>query len=137
MKIIIKGCLSYQKFVISQQISWEEKMKIKESITGKIAVLEISGNMMGGPELQELHQKIKSLISDDIRKVVIDLGGVQWMNSAGIGALMASLSSMKTSDGELKLSAVGEKIKSLLVVTQLLKLFDTYETKERAVASFQ
>jgi anti-sigma B factor antagonist len=111
-------------------------MKIKEKIEGDVAILNVSGNMMGGPETMALHEKVKSLGADGIKKVVIDLKDVKWMNSSGLGVLMACMTTLNNGGGKLKLSSVTEKVKSLLVITQLMRIFDTYESAERAVASF-
>jgi anti-sigma B factor antagonist len=111
-------------------------MKIKEKIEGDVAILNVSGNMMGGPETMVLHEKVKSLGADGIKKVVIDLKEVKWMNSSGLGILMACMTTLNNGGGKLKLSSVTEKVKSLLVITQLMRIFDTYENAERAVASF-
>ncbi len=112
-------------------------MKIKEKIDGSVAVLTLSGKMMGGPETQGVHDHIKGLISDGIVHVVIDLGDVKWMNSSGMGILMASMTTLKNSDGKLALARVTEKVESLLIITQLIKVFSSFETVERAVASFK
>jgi len=111
-------------------------MKVKEKMEGDVAVLTVSGNMMGGPETSALHDKVKSLISDGIKKVVIDIKGVKWMNSSGLGVLMACMSSLQQADGKLKLASVTEKVKSILIITKLVEVFDTFETAERAVANF-
>lgn len=111
-------------------------MKIKEKIEGDVAVLGVSGNMMGGPDTMELHEKVKSLGADGITKVVIDLKGVKWMNSSGLGVLMACMTTLNNTGGKLKLSSVTEKVKSLLIITQLMRIFDTFENAERAVASY-
>lgn len=111
-------------------------MRIKEKIEGDVAILSISGNMMGGPETTSLHEKVKSLIADGITRVVIDLKGVKWMNSSGLGVLMACMTSLNNTSGKLKIASVTEKVKSLLMITQLMRIFDTYESAERAVASF-
>lgn len=111
-------------------------MKIKEKMEGDIAVLLVSGNMMGGPESSALHDKVKSLINDGLKKVVIDIKGVKWMNSSGLGILMACMSSLQEAGGKLKLASVTEKVKSILIITKLIELFETYESAERAVAKF-
>ncbi|GAB4378937.1 MAG: hypothetical protein Kow0042_27870 [Calditrichia bacterium] len=111
-------------------------MKVKEKIEGDVAILTVSGNMMGGPETSALHEKVKSLIADGIKKVVIDLKGVKWMNSSGLGVLMACMTSLNNAGGKLKLASVTEKVKSLLMITQLMRIFDTYENADRAAASF-
>ena len=111
-------------------------MKIKEKIEGDVAILTISGNMMGGPETMTLHDKIKSLGADGIKRVVIDLKGVKWMNSSGLGVLMASWGSLRKEGGNMKLANISEKINSLLMITQLMQFFETYQSVERALASF-
>ncbi len=112
-------------------------MKIKEKIENHVAILTLSGKMMGGPETQEVHEHIKGLISDGIKKVVIDLGDVKWMNSSGMGVLMASMTTLKNSDGKLALARVTEKVQSLLMITQLIKVFSTFETVERAISNIE
>lgn len=112
-------------------------MTIKEEIRDNVALLFLKGNMMGGPESMEVHEKVKSLLGDKIKKIVIDLSKVKWMNSSGLGALMASMTSLKNSDGELKISGATGKIQNLFMITKLLTIFDTYETADRAIASFK
>lgn len=111
-------------------------MKIKEKIEGNVAILSVAGNMMGGPETAALHEKVKSLMSDGIKKVIIDLSKVKWMNSSGLGVLMSCWGSLRKEGGNLKLANVSEKIDSLLMITQLVQFFETFETVERAMASF-
>ena len=110
-------------------------MKVKESIENHVAVLSLSGKMMGGPETTALHDHVKGLIKDGITKVVIDLSGIKWMNSSGMGVLMACMTTLKNSDGQLVLARVAEKVESLLIITQLIKVFKTFDTVERAVNS--
>jgi len=110
-------------------------MKIKEKIESHVAVLTLSGKMMGGPETTALHDHIRGLINDGIIKVVIDLGEVKWMNSSGMGVLMACMTTLSNANGKLVLARVSEKVNSLLIITQLIKVFDTFETVERARAS--
>jgi anti-sigma B factor antagonist len=110
-------------------------MKIKEKIEGHVGILTLSGKMMGGPETTQLHDRIRSLINDKITKVVIDLSGVKWINSSGLGVLMATHTTLKNAGGELKLANVTEKVESLLMITQLMRIFDTYESVDRALSA--
>lgn len=112
-------------------------MKIKESFVKNIAVLTVSGNMMGGPETTALHDKVKSLINDGIKNVVIDLKGVKWLNSSGLGVLMSCFGSLSQADGKMKLASIAEKIQSILMITKMIEFFETYENAERAVGSFE
>lgn len=111
-------------------------MKIKERIENHVAVLNVSGNMMGGPETTALHDHVRGLINDGVTKTVIDLKGVKWMNSSGLGTLMACHSSLQAAGGDLRLSNVAEKVESLFMITKLVKIFQTYESIDRAVSSF-
>jgi anti-sigma B factor antagonist len=112
-------------------------MQIKEQMKEDVAVLELKGKLMGGPETMAIHEKIKELIGRGHNKVVINLSKVAWMNSTGLGALMSSLTSLKNADGDLKLVGVTEKVKSLLMVTKLITIFDHFDTEEQAIEAFK
>jgi anti-sigma B factor antagonist len=112
-------------------------MQIKEKVENDIAVLTLKGDLLGEPDTSNLREKIHSLVGDDMKKVIIDLGGVNYMNSSGLGTLIAALTTMRNASGELRLANIGGKVQNLFVVTKLVKVFDTYETLDRAIASFQ
>jgi len=111
-------------------------MGIKEKIVGDVAVLSLSGKLMGGDETKEIHEHVKGLIADEVTKVVFDLSKVKWLNSLGIGSLMASYSSLLNAGGDLRFSGVTKKVNNLFMITQLVSLFKDYNTVEEAVASF-
>ncbi|KPK92644.1 anti-anti-sigma factor [bacterium SM23_31] len=111
-------------------------MAIKEKIHGNVAVLEISGKLMGGNETRQITKKVESLLRDGVKNIVIDLANVNWMSSTGLGSIIESRRLITDKNGVLKLSAVTEKVKSLLMITQITNLFETYETADQAVASF-
>lgn len=111
-------------------------MRIEETIKDNIAILKVKGNLMGGPETQELHEHVRGLVADEVVKIVVDLSNVKWLNSSGLGVLMAAYTTVKNKGGGLKLAGVAEKVKSLLMITQLLNFFEAYETIDRAIASF-
>jgi anti-sigma B factor antagonist len=111
-------------------------VKIIENMEGSVAVLTLKGKMMGGPEMKDLHDHVKSLMSEGSKNVVIDLSKVKWLNSSGLGALMGALTTLRGEGGDLKLANTSEKIQSLLMITKLMSIFETYETIEQAVAAF-
>ncbi len=115
----------------------ESVMNIKEKMHGDVAVVALKGNLMGEPDTTDVREKIYSLLQDDVKKVVLDLGKVKWINSSGLGALIAAMTSVKNKGGELRLANVTEKVESIFMITQLIKVFKTYETVDRAVASFK
>lgn len=112
-------------------------MNIKEKMQGDVAVIALKGNLMGEPDTTEVREKIYGLLQDEVRKVVLDLGKVKWINSSGLGALIAAMTSVKNKGGDLRLANVTEKVESVFMITQLIKVFKTYETVDRAVASFK
>lgn len=112
-------------------------MTIKEKMHGDVAVLALKGNLMGEPDTTDVRDKVYSLLQDDVKKIVLDLGKVKWINSSGLGALIAAMTSVKNKNGELRLAHITEKVESIFMITQLIKVFKTYETVDRAVASYK
>ncbi len=112
-------------------------MQLKEKVEGDVAVLTLKGDLLGEPDTSHLRDKIHSLVNDQMKKIVVDLGSVNYMNSSGLGALISSLTTMRNAGGDLRLARVGGKVQNLFVMTQLVKVFDTYESVERALVSFQ
>jgi anti-sigma B factor antagonist len=111
-------------------------MAFKEEVHGDVYVLTIKGKLMGGSETTEIHDRVRELAQVGVKRVVLDLGGVKWMNSSGLGALMSSMTTIKNAGGDLRLSSVADKVESLLMITQLLKIFKTYSSIQEAVNSF-
>ena len=111
-------------------------MKMDEKTSGDIAVLQLSGKIMGGPDDSLLNDKLHELIEVGKTKVVVDLGSVEWMNSSGLGILIGGLTTMRNSGGDLKLANITDRIQSLLMITKLLTVFETFEAIEEAVGSF-
>jgi anti-sigma B factor antagonist len=111
-------------------------LKVKTRMEGDVAVVSVSGKLMGGPESDALRNEVKNLIDEGKRKFVVNLKGVPWINSTGLGALMAVYTSIQRSEGVLRLCHVSDRIQSLFMITKLLTIFDTYPTEEEAIASF-
>jgi anti-sigma B factor antagonist len=115
----------------------EKPMTIKEKMHGPVAVLSLKGNLMGEPDTENLRDKVYSLLQEGFTKVVVDMKGVRWISSSGLGTLIAALTSVRNKSGDLRLANITEKVESLFAITQLVKVFKTYETVDRAVASFK
>ncbi len=112
-------------------------MNVQEKNVGNTVVLELSGKIMGGPDASLLNDKLHELIDKGQTKIIADIGGVEWMNSSGLGILISGLTTMRNNGGELKLANVTERIQSLLMITKLLTVFETYESVDQAIASFK
>ena len=111
-------------------------MEMIEHIENGIVVLELSGKIMGGPDAATLNEKLHELVESGNTRVVADLSNVNWMNSSGLGILINALTTIRNAGGDLKLASVTEKIKSLLKITKLLTVFNTYDSTDDAVKSF-
>lgn len=112
-------------------------MRIKTSEKYDAVVIIIKGNVMGGPEAQEFHDLLGSLLDDDKSNIIIDLGGVKFMNSTGLGMLISGYTSVKNKGGILKLANATDKINSLLVITKLITIFDNFDSVDAAADSFK
>jgi anti-sigma B factor antagonist len=112
-------------------------MKLSDREQDGVVILEPKGKIMGGPDATALHDKIHELIENKKLRVIIDLGKVDWMNSTGLGILIAGLTTLRDNQGELKLAAVTDKIQSLLTITKLITVFDAHDTVEQAIESFK
>jgi anti-sigma B factor antagonist len=112
-------------------------MQIKEKMENDVAVITLKGDLLGEPDTTTIREKIHSLVNDEVKHVVVDLGGVNYMNSSGLGTLISALTTMRAAGGDLRLARVEGKVQNLFMMTQLVKVFDTYETVDRALVSFK
>ena len=111
-------------------------MSISEKSVGDVTVLTVKGKLMGGKESDELYNKVKSVLGWGTKKLIIDLSKVKWLNSQGLGALMACLTSARNDGGDIKLSGSTEKVKSILMVTKLITIFENFDNVDQAVESY-
>jgi anti-sigma B factor antagonist len=102
----------------------------------EIAVLEPRGSLIGGEETDELKDKAHDLLEQGNKKLVLDLGNVTYINSTGIGAVVALHTMYTKVGGKVKLCRVGKGVQNVFVITRLASVFDIEETREAAVKSF-
>jgi anti-sigma B factor antagonist len=112
-------------------------MRLSDREQDGVVILSPKGKIMGGPDASLLHDKLYEYIEQNKKRVVIDLAQVDWMNSTGLGILISGYTTLRNSDGELKLANVTEKIQSLLTITKLVTVFEAYDSIEEAVQSFK
>jgi anti-sigma B factor antagonist len=111
-------------------------MKIGRHEEGLVTIIEPKGKITIGEGDVLLREEISKLLAENKKQLVLDLSGVSYMDSAGVGELVSVYTSVKNRGGELKLSCLTKKIKDLLQITQLMTIFDTYESTPEAVRSF-
>jgi anti-sigma B factor antagonist len=112
-------------------------MKLKTKEIKDVTVIELDGNMIGGPDASALNDYLHELITKEKKNVVIDLKSVNFINSSGLGMLIGGMTTMRNSGGELKLANASKKIENLLEMTKLHKVFDIHKNINEAVASFK
>ncbi len=111
-------------------------MKIKTSEKYEAVIIELKGNVMGGDDTKDFNDLLHKLIDEGKKKVVLDLSEVKFMNSSGLGMLISGLTTMKKAEGTLKLAGTTEKIESLLIITKLITIFESYDTVDEALKTF-
>ena len=112
-------------------------MEFKLKYEKGVAIISLSGKVIGGPDASELNRQLHTLIAQGKKKVVVDLGKVELMNSSGLGMLIGGLTSVRNAGGDLKLAKAPSKILALFTVTKLSKVFDHRKSVKDAVESFQ
>lgn len=112
-------------------------MKLSSKEVGGVTVVILEGSVLGGPDATALNDALHKLTEKNKRNIVVDLSGVQSMNSSGLSMLITALTTVKNAGGDLRLAAASKKIESLLVITKLSTVFELHPTVKKAIASFQ
>lgn len=113
------------------------ELNIRERQAGDVTVLDLEGKITIGEGSVALRSGIRRLIEEGKKKVLLNLAGVSYVDSSGIGELVSSYTTLKREQGQLKLLNLTQKIQDLLAITKLLTVFDTYEDESAALNSFQ
>ena len=111
-------------------------MQIDERVVDGVTILDLKGKMTLGEGDELLKDKINSLIQQDKKKLLLNLEGVPYIDSAGLGEIVRTYTTVSRQSGKLKLLNVSKRVYDLLVITKLLTIFDSYESEEDAVRSF-
>ena len=111
-------------------------MEMKEEKRGDVLILIVEGELMGGEGSQTVQDRIYKAIEDGDIFVVLDMDGIKWMNSAGLGIIMASITTLRGSGGDLKLANVNERVFRPIEITKLDRVIEMFESLDKAVDSF-
>jgi len=104
--------------------------------TGDVKIVDISGRISLGEESAALRDLIMNLLDKGDRKILLNIAGVSYIDSSGLGALVSSFTSVRKAGGELKLMNLTEKVDNLMAITRLYTVFDIEENEAAAVKSF-
>lgn len=109
---------------------------INERRAGEVSILDLKGRLRVGGNSLALHKSIRSLILEKKTQILLNLAGVTYIDSCGLGELVASQVSVENKGGEIKLIGITETLRELLTATRLLAVFNTYDSETDAIKSF-
>ena len=113
------------------------ELDIKERQAGDVTILDLSGSVRIGEGSIALRNAIRGLVEGGKNKILLNLGGVNYMDSSGIGELVSSYTAINKEGGQLKLLSLTQKLRDLLTITKLLTVFDAYDTEAEALSNFK
>jgi anti-sigma B factor antagonist len=113
------------------------ELDVKERQAGDVTILDMTGDVRIGEGAVALRDSIRGLADQGKKKVLLNLAGVKYMDSTGVGELIANFTTVKRQGGQLKLLNLTDRIQNLLVITKLLTVFDSYDNEAEALKSFE
>lgn len=113
------------------------ELNIKERQAGDITILDMDGRITIGEGSIALRSAIRRLLEEGKKKILLNLGGVGYIDSSGIGELVSSFTAINKEGGQLKLLNLTQKLKDLLGITKLLTVFDVYTSESDALGSYK
>jgi anti-sigma B factor antagonist len=111
-------------------------MTVTERTNGSVVILDVTGTITLGEGADTLRDKVRSLLQQGNKRIVMNLAGTTYMDSAGLGELVRAHATASQQGASLKLTNVTKRLQDLLVITKLATVFDSFDDEAAAVASF-
>jgi anti-sigma B factor antagonist len=111
-------------------------LKMSQREVDGVTVVALDGRIVLGEESNALREKVKGLLAEGKKKIVLNMDNITFIDSAGLGTLVASHHTAKKDGAALRLCHLGSKFQEVLQITKLLTVFDVTDTEAQAVASF-
>jgi len=111
-------------------------MHIEQRTVGEVTIIDLKGKMTLGEGDELLRDKVNSLLQQGMRKLVLNLAEVPYIDSAGLGEIVRTYTTVSRQGGQLKLLSLTKRISDLLSITKLLTVFETFDSENDAVRSF-
>ena len=111
-------------------------LKITSTEVDGVSLVALSGRIVLGEESNALREKLKGLLAAGKHKIVLNMAEIEYIDSSGLGALVAAHLSAKNAGASIRLCNLGNKFHEVLQLTKLLTIFDVYDTEATAVSSF-
>jgi anti-sigma B factor antagonist len=111
-------------------------LKMSNREVNGIVIIDLSGQLRLGESSAAIRDEVRDQTSQGSRKILLDLGNVSYIDSAGLGELTAAYTSVKNRGGELKLLNLTKRVHDLMQITKLYTVFDVYDDEKKAITSF-
>jgi anti-sigma B factor antagonist len=111
-------------------------MQIEERVVGDVTILDLKGKITLGEGDEALKDKINSLVLQDRRRILLNLAEVPYIDSAGLGEIVRTYTTVSRQGGQLKLVNLTKRITDLLSITKLLTVFETFDSEADALQSY-
>ncbi|HXJ96946.1 MAG TPA: STAS domain-containing protein [Terriglobia bacterium] len=111
-------------------------LHVVEKLMGDVLVLDVRGRITLGRETEVLRRQFQDVVDAGHRRIILNLAGVDYVDSAGLGALVAGSASIRKAGGDLKLANLTDRIRGLIQITRLSTLFEVYDNLEKARSAF-
>jgi anti-sigma B factor antagonist len=111
-------------------------MQIDQRAIGDVVMLDLKGRITMGEGDELLKDKVNSLVNQGHKKIVLNLAEVPYIDSAGLGEIVRTYTTVSRQGGSLKLLNLTKRITDLLSITKLLTVFETFDSENEAVRSF-
>jgi anti-sigma B factor antagonist len=112
-------------------------MEFQEEENYGLVIFRVKGKMLGGADANKLNERIHQLLDEKKNRFVLVLGDVDMLTSSGLGILVSALTAVRNENGDVKLAELPEKIRHILEITKLDRVFELYDSTETAVQAFQ
>ena len=113
------------------------QLQIQHRVNGQVAILDLDGRLTLGEGSVTLRDSVRSLLADGHKNIVINMKDVDYVDSSGLGELVSAFATAKRDDAKLKLINLAQRVHGLLQITKLLTVFETFDSEEAAIRSFE
>lgn len=111
-------------------------VKLNTRQVGDVSVVDVAGRITLGEGSSALRDTLRDMITKNQKKILLNLGEVNYIDSSGIGELVSGFTTVTNSGGQLKLLNLNKRVKDLLQITKLYTVFDVHEDEAGAIRSF-
>ena len=112
-------------------------LKISKREIDGIIIVDLDGPITLGQDNIDLHHTIRALIEQDQKRILLNLAKVTYIDSSGLGELVAGFTSVEKNGGEMKLLNLTDRVTELMMITKLLTVFDVYDDEQTAIGSYK